>query len=105
MIEYNGDGSLKNSVEKEMERPKVQVTNPTVAAETAPKITKPIVKNGKFQPNGYNKVYNVEGEIWQDGDFKEGKLFNGKVYVYDRDGILLKVKVFKNGVYHSDGQL
>ncbi len=29
----------------------------------------------------------------------------GKVYVYDRDGILLKVKVYKNGVYHSDGQL
>lgn len=105
LIEYNSDGSLKNSVEKEMERPKVQVSNPAVAVETAPKITKPIVKNGKFQPNGYNKVYNNDGEIWQDGDFKEGKLFNGKVYVYDRDGILLKVKVFKNGVYHSDGQL
>ena len=88
-----------------MEKPKVQISSPTFVAETAPKISKPLVKNGKFQPNGYNKVYNSDGEIWQDGDFKEGKLFNGKVYVYDRDGILLKVKVFKNGVYHSDGQL
>lgn len=105
LIEYNSDGSLKNSIEKEMQRPKVKVSSPTVSAETAPKIIKPIVKNGKFHPNGYNKVYNNDGEIWQDGDFKEGKLFNGKVYVYDLDGILLKVKVFKNGVYHSDGQL
>lgn len=103
IIEYNEDGSVKSSIEKEMQTPSVRIPEPTAAA--APKITKPIVKDGKFQPNGYNKVYNPNNEIWQDGDFKEGKLFNGKVYVYDRDGILLKVKVFKNGVYHSDGQL
>lgn len=105
IIEYNTDGSLKSSVEKEIENPKVKVTDPAASAEMAPKIVKPIVKAGKFQPNGYNKVYNSDDEIWQDGDFKEGRLFNGKVYVYDRDGILLKVKVFKNGLYHSDGQL
>jgi antitoxin component YwqK of YwqJK toxin-antitoxin module len=105
VIEYNSDGSLKTSVEKEMESPKVK-TNPVVTpTETAPNISKLNVKGGKFQPNGYNKVYNEDNEIWQDGDFKEGKLHNGKVYVYDKDGILLKVKVFKNGVYHSDGQL
>jgi antitoxin component YwqK of YwqJK toxin-antitoxin module len=50
-------------------------------------------------------LYNKDGEIWQDGTFKNGVLFDGKVYVYDSDGILLKVKVYKNGVYHSDGQL
>ncbi len=105
IIEYNSDGTLKTSVEKEPENPKVKVADPGASAETAPKISKPIVKTGKFQPNGYNKVYNSDDEIWQDGDFKDGRLFNGKVYVYDRDGILLKVKVFKNGVYHSDGQL
>lgn len=105
IIEYNSDGSLKSSVEKEMENPKVRVNDPGASVETAPKISKPIVKGGKFLPNGYNKVYNTDDEIWQDGDFKEGRLFNGKVYVYDRDGILLKVKVFKNGTYHSDGQL
>lgn len=105
VIEYNSDGTLKSSVEKEPENPKVKVPEPGASAETAPKISKPIVKTGKFQPNGYNKVYNSDDEIWQDGDFKDGRLFNGKVYVYDKDGILLKVKVFKNGAYHSDGQL
>jgi antitoxin component YwqK of YwqJK toxin-antitoxin module len=83
----------------------VKVKDPGQSNEKAPAIEKPIVKNGKFQPNGYNKVYNAQDEIWQDGDFKDGRLYNGKVYVYDRDGILLKVKVYKNGVYHSDGQL
>lgn len=102
---YNADGSLKSSEVKEMSSPKAVVTPPITSAEQAPKITKPNMKGGKFQPNGYNKVYNSDDEIWQDGDFKDGKLHNGKVYVYDRDGILLKVKVFKNGIYHSDGQL
>jgi antitoxin component YwqK of YwqJK toxin-antitoxin module len=50
-------------------------------------------------------VFNSNDEIWQDGNFKNGLLWDGKVYEYDRDGILLKVKVYKNGLYHSDGQL
>lgn len=105
IIDYNEDGSVASSQMKEMVNPATKVKDPGQSSETAPKINNPIVKVGKFQPNGYNKVYNNKDEIWQDGDFKDGKLFNGKVYVYDADGILLKVKVFKNGVYHSDGQL
>lgn len=104
-LEFGTDGSVTKSQPREMKNPPVKVNDPSVKTEKAPAINKPIVKGGKFQPNGYNKVYNDEDEIWQDGDFKEGRLYNGKVYVYDRDGILLKVKVYKNGVYHSDGQL
>jgi hypothetical protein len=40
-----------------------------------------------------------------DGEFKNGQLWDGKVFDYSRDGILLKVRVFKLGKYHSDGQL
>lgn len=105
IIDYKEDGSVGSSQMKEMVNPAMKVKDPGLSNETAPKVNNPIVKVGKFQPNGYNKVYNNKDEIWQDGDFKDGKLFNGKVYVYDADGILLKVKVFKNGIYHSDGQL
>jgi antitoxin component YwqK of YwqJK toxin-antitoxin module len=105
VLDFNGDGSIAKSETKEMVNPAVKVKDPGAATEKAPSISKPIVKGGKFHANGYNKVYNDEDEIWQDGDFKDGRLYNGKVYVYDRDGILLKVKVYKNGVYHSDGQL
>ena len=53
----------------------------------------------------YNKVYNDDDELWLDGKFKSGKLWDGKLYKYDSDGILLKIEIWKEGKYHSDGQL
>jgi antitoxin component YwqK of YwqJK toxin-antitoxin module len=106
IIEYAADGSVSKSTEKEMVNQPVTVRDPGASNERAPSIgSSPKTKGVKWQPNGYNKIYNEDDEIWQDGVFKDGKLWDGKVYVYDRDGILLKVKVYKSGVYHSDGQL
>lgn len=63
-------------------------------------------KDGKeFACSGYNKLYNKADEIWMDGTFKGCKLWDGELYKYDSDGILLKFEVWKNGAYHSDGQL
>lgn len=104
-ITYNSDGSVGKSETVEMVNPSVQVVDPGQSKEQAPKIGTPRTKGTTFKPNAYNKVYNDNDEIWQDGDFRNGRLWNGKVYEYDSDGILLKVKIFKNGVYHSDGQL
>ncbi|MFT4601947.1 MAG: antitoxin component YwqK of YwqJK toxin-antitoxin module [Arenicella sp.] len=59
----------------------------------------------KVKPNGYNKLYNKDDEIVLDGEFKNDLLYNGKYYKYDSDGILLKVEIWKNGKYHSDGVL
>lgn len=103
---YDASGNQTNTITKEPIKPMVKITDPGASKEKAPTIAgTPKTQGVKWQPNGYNKVYNNDGEIWQDGEFKNGALFNGKVYVYDSDGILLKVKVYKNGVYHSDGQL
>ena len=62
-------------------------------------------KGKKKEPNGYNKLYNKEDELVLDGEFENGFLKNGKYYKYDSDGILLKIEIWKNGKYHSDGQL
>lgn len=71
-----------------------------------PAIHQPRVGKGMvFQPNGLNKLYTENNEIWIDGHFIRGKLYTGKVFVYDHDGILLKVRVYKDGVYESDGVL
>jgi len=70
-----------------------------------PRIANPRMKGLKFVTNGYNKVYNDNDEIWMEGEFKNGQLWDGKVYDYDADGILQKVRIFKAGRYHSDGQL
>lgn len=70
-----------------------------------PRLSNPKTKGLRFIPNGYNKVYNDNDEIWMDGEFKNGQLYDGKVYDYDQDGILQKVRIYKLGKYHSDGQL
>ncbi len=103
-IDYDSNGKVVKSVQRDMVNPPVRI-NTATPKEAAPKVTQPETLGVKFQPNGYNKVYNSNKEIWQDGQFKNGQLWDGKVYEYDKDGILLKVKVYKNGTYHSDGQL
>lgn len=72
----------------------------------APQVVKPKVASGlKFLPNGRNKLYTQAGDIWMDGDFKKGQLMDGKVFLYDSDGVLLKVRIYKNGAYERDGLL
>lgn len=66
-----------------------------------PRVTKGLV----FKPTGMNKLYSKNSEIWIDGYFKDGQLISGKVFIYDRDGVLLRVRVYRDGVYHSDGVL
>lgn len=103
---YDANGTQTKSEQKDPVNPMVRVKDPGQSNEKPPVISgTPKTQGVKWAPNAYNKVYNNDGEIWQDGIFKNGALWDGKVYVYDSDGILLKVKVYKNGVYHSDGQL
>lgn len=73
--------------------------------KTPPQVTTPKTKGKAFNPNDYNRIYNENDEIWQDGAFKNGGLWNGKVYVYDSDGILMRSLIYKEGKYYTDGQL
>ena len=106
IIMYNYDGSIASRIEKEMVNPPVN-TQPvsTAPSSSAPDGRKGTTNGKKFKEDGYNKVYNSDQELWMDGEFKDGKLMDGKLYKYDSDGILLKIEVWKNGKYHSDGQL
>ncbi len=114
---YYRNGSLKSKVFLDDKGKKTKaitygpsIDNPTPVTETPivnapPTVSNPNTHGVSFENFGYNKVYNANDEIWIDGVFKNGKLWDGKVYDYDEDGIIIKVRVFKNGVYHSDGQL
>ena len=113
---YYKNGSLKSEIILNGEGKKKSTINHAPSIEKVDKlivkkpIGPPVVNNPNthgvgFEFFGYNKVYNSNDEIWMDGIFKNGKLWDGKLYVYDEDGIIQKVKVFKKGVYHSDGQL
>ncbi|UKN00911.1 hypothetical protein K6119_14340 [Paracrocinitomix mangrovi] len=106
IITYNDDGSVAKTEQKDrVNPPKGQVADET-AGGGGPSGTAGKTKNGeKFNRDGYNKLYNSDDELWMDGQFKSGKLWEGKLYKYDSDGILLKIEIWKNGKYHSDGQL
>jgi len=105
VITYGADGKPIKKEFKEPVNPITPVVDPGQSRERAPRINQPRTNGTPFKPNGYNKVYNANDEIVQDGDFKNGVLWNGKIYEYDSDGILLKVRIFKDGFYNSDGQL
>lgn len=113
--QYNEDGSVKLSmkfsagkvaetIKSQPKKSKNSHTEPD-SNEPPPVVTNPITKGVTFFPEGYNKVYNANDEIWLDGNFKAGQLYDGKVYIYNSDGILKKIKIYKEGKFHSLGQL
>lgn len=113
--QYNEDGSVKLSmkfsagkvsetIQSPPKKTKESYTEPE-SNEPPPVVTNPITKGVTFFSEGYNKVYNENDEIWLDGNFKAGQLYDGKVYIYNKDGILKKIKIYKEGKFHSLGQL
>jgi antitoxin component YwqK of YwqJK toxin-antitoxin module len=97
---------LRNNIKSQPAKTEKNKAEPTVNQLLAPQVIKPKVASGlKFLPNGRNKLYTITGEIWMDGEFKKGQLMDGKVFLYDSDGVLLKVRVYKNGAYERDGLL
>lgn len=116
LVRYNPNGTVKEKLffdeNGKISKSEVFVeaqNTPTVVKKPTnilpPQVTNPKTKGIRFSPNGYNKIYNTNEEIWMDGEFKNGQLWDGKVFDYDKDGILIKVRIFKQGKYHSDGQL
>ena len=100
-MEFDEEGKPKNVVEGKNEAPKEVVGNGQAASK--PVGTK--TKNGEpFKPDGFNMLYKND-ELYQVGKFEGGRLWEGKFYKYDADGLLLKIEIYKGGKYHSDGQM
>ncbi|MEY3399274.1 MAG: hypothetical protein RL220_1868 [Bacteroidota bacterium] len=57
----------------------------------------------KFKPNGYNVLYDNDGNMTQSGAFKEGKLWDGKWYRYNGDGLLIRIEVYSEGRFIGSG--
>ena len=104
-ITFSSSGKITSTKTYAKKEVVVKTSNPVDKSDALPYLKNPKTKGIKFVSFGYNKVYNENDEIWMDGNFKNGKLWDGKIYKYDRDGILQRVLVFKSGKYHSDGQL
>lgn len=84
-----------------------------VAAASAPKTTtttvksdeKPNIQDKLFTGEGYWKLYNKNKQIAKDGYFHNGHLTDGKDYIYDSNGLLMRIAVYKAGVYQGDAPI
>ncbi len=58
---------------------------------------------GTFNGDGYQQIFNPNKQIAKDGVFKRYRLMDGKQYVYDENGLLKQIMIFKEGRYIGDG--
>jgi antitoxin component YwqK of YwqJK toxin-antitoxin module len=64
--------------------------------------------NGAYKPfdgNGYAKLFLPGARLSKDGEFKNFRLMDGKDYIYNTDGILERIAVYKAGKYVGDAPI
>jgi antitoxin component YwqK of YwqJK toxin-antitoxin module len=124
--EYYDDGSVKakeNFNNGELDQsssqtfpPKANSTPDNAAVEAAkdapkPQVTqvkadeKPNIPQTPFNGQGYWKLYNKNKQIVKDGNFVNGHLADGKEYIYNDDGILKRIAVYRSSVYQGDAPI
>lgn len=74
-------------------------TAPTVTTTSEQK-----ANTGTFNGEGYWILYK-NGQITMKGTFAKRKLIDGEERVYDSNGILIQIKLYKGGKYVGDGPL
>lgn len=102
---FNG-GTLDPATTKTYEPKKpLAKTTELKPIDTTPAVAKNDEKPnlGAFNGNGYAKLYGSNKQITKDGTFSNYKLIDGKEYIYNKDGILQKIEIYKKGVYVGDG--
>ncbi|NQX93175.1 MAG: hypothetical protein HRT74_13820, partial [Flavobacteriales bacterium] len=98
-------GSTKNYSHKKYkakEGPKeiVKEDIPEEKVEESPEKTN---SASAFKPNGFNTLYNKNKQVTQIGEFRNGRLWNGRWNRYNGDGILIRIEIYKNGRYIGTG--
>jgi antitoxin component YwqK of YwqJK toxin-antitoxin module len=103
VAEFNG--GVINSANSKYLKPVKRVEAPPQTAKAAPSVSSEEKTNEaiRFKRNGYNTLYDKELRISQSGEFRDGRLFNGKRYKYDQKGELAKIEMYVEGRYAGLG--
>ena len=113
--EYHPDGSLKKTVDytggnadvasiKEF-KPQKEVAVRTAEAVSAKKVTASkeestvAAVNKPTLLNGHHVLFNRDRQKTKDGVFKDNRLMDGKNYIYDKNGMLKEIEIYKNGMF------
>jgi len=103
VLTFNEDGTMKKREEKARINP--PVNDKKEEKGEGVKVAGNENMGGSTIVDGYHKTYNDDKDILMDGDFKDGKLIDGKYYIYDEYGLLERIEVYKNGKYVGNGVL
>jgi antitoxin component YwqK of YwqJK toxin-antitoxin module len=105
IIEFDAEGNGTSKGIKEPTKPmpvleedKVKGSGVQVAGEE-----NAAQKKGEGITDGFHKTYDKNKNILMDGEFKGGKLWNGKHYIYDSYGLLERIEIYKEGKYIGNG--
>jgi antitoxin component YwqK of YwqJK toxin-antitoxin module len=107
---YYADGELQETAQyhdgvalsSKSFAPKKQAVEPVPAADApqAPARQADETTNAiEFRPNGMNTLYDLQHRLAQQGEYRNGRLWNGKVYRYGKSGLLYRIEVYANGRY------
>lgn len=103
-VVYN-DGKADMSKSKWVESKNELPTAKTTSTKSAPKANSEDKVNEAvhFKHNGNNTLYNKDRMVTQTGEFKNGKLYNGKMYKRTKNGVLYKIEMYREGIYIGEG--
>jgi antitoxin component YwqK of YwqJK toxin-antitoxin module len=104
-VKVLNDGVLKPGSIKTFEKSPVVIKEDKKPEATKTQVTEKHTPNEayKFEPDGYNVLYNEQQQVTQIGQFKNGRLWEGKWYRYNQDGILARIEIYRNGKYIGTG--
>jgi antitoxin component YwqK of YwqJK toxin-antitoxin module len=98
--EYQPNKPLPSKIASPENAPPVKVREDEMPNEAVKMSSKgPQILNGQYT------LYNKNRQISKDGIFKDNRFIDGKAYLYDDNGILTRIAVYKNGLYVGDAQL
>jgi len=102
-VEYN-EGKADQSLSRWVGPIKDNQVTKAKPTKASPKVSTEETVNeaARFKHNGQNTLYNKNRQITQTGEFKNGQLFNGKLYKRNQNGILYKIEMYREGVYIGD---
>ncbi len=82
----------------------VPAVNSKTVAVTQAEILEDPTKKLPAVLNGNYTLFNKNKQKTKDGVFKENRFMEGRNYIYNEKGEMLKVEVYKNGIYIGDEQ-
>jgi antitoxin component YwqK of YwqJK toxin-antitoxin module len=83
--------------------PKAAEVKADPSAPAAPAVTTAETTNAMaFRADGHNTLYDAQMRISQQGQYRNGRLLDGRRYLYDENGLLVRIMVYKGGRYAGD---